>query len=92
MIVARFEKLPGHGKISRGEYAIQERNLMRDLDPSLPFEPSFLPGGQVDMSIIFKWQDDTLTASCPSCRARSGGAASDSIKWFVSNSSRHENY
>jgi hypothetical protein len=92
VIVARLEKLPGHGKISRGEYSIQERNLMRDLDPSLPFESSFLPGRQVDMSIIFKWQDDALTTSCPSCRTESSGAASDSIKWFVSDSFRQENY
>jgi hypothetical protein len=90
VLVARFNKLPGHGKIIRGEYAIQEKSLRRDIDPSLPFESSFLPGGHVDISITFKWQDDLLNTSCPSCRTRSSESSSDAIKWLVSKLPRED--
>ncbi|KAH6721849.1 hypothetical protein BKA61DRAFT_164201 [Leptodontidium sp. MPI-SDFR-AT-0119] len=68
VLIARFNHLPGHRKIARREYAIQEASRKLDIDRSQPYESAFLPGCSLDMSMCFKTFDDNKENSCPSCR------------------------
>ncbi|PVH79678.1 hypothetical protein DL98DRAFT_214990 [Cadophora sp. DSE1049] len=80
VLVARFNQLPGQGKITRREYAIQETTLKLEIDRSQSFESSFLPGRKLDMSMIFKAFDGRNENSCPSCRTTSHVNSDSEIK------------
>lgn len=67
VLMARFKNIPGERKVMRGEYALQDRGSLRDIEKSQTFEASFLPGRRVDMSMIFK-QSHSLLRVCPGCR------------------------
>jgi hypothetical protein len=66
VLTARFKNIPRERKVMQGEYALQDRGSLRDIQKSQAFEASFLPGRKVDMSMIFK-QIHTLVRSCPGC-------------------------
>ncbi|MAD87603.1 MAG: hypothetical protein CL912_31985 [Deltaproteobacteria bacterium] len=82
VLIARFDRLPGHGKIVRREYAIQETHLKLEIDRSLSFESSFLPGRQLDMSMIFKASGDWSKNTCPGCHTASYVTSDSGIKWY----------
>lgn len=83
VLVARFNRLPGQGKITRREYAITEANLKFDIDRTQSFESSFIPGRRLDMSMVFKGHDELMGTSCPSCRQKSSEASSIQVKWYA---------
>ncbi|CZR66941.1 uncharacterized protein PAC_16841 [Phialocephala subalpina] len=58
----------GSQKIDRGEFAIQDTSLKRDIDLSGPWEACFRPGQRVDMSMIFTSKKKTMSQSCPVCQ------------------------
>jgi hypothetical protein len=66
VLTARFKNIPGERKVMQGEYALQDRGSLRDIEKSQAFEACFLPGRKVDMSMIFK-RHHTLLRSCPGC-------------------------
>jgi hypothetical protein len=67
VLMARFRNIPGERKVMQGEYALQDRGSLRDIEKSQVFESSFLPGRKVDMSMIFE-QKHTIVKSCPGCQ------------------------
>lgn len=56
----------GSQKIERGEFAIQDTCLKRDIDLTGPWEGCFRPGQRVDMSMVFTSKKPSQ--SCPACR------------------------
>jgi len=84
VLAARFIDLPGEGKVARGEYAIHEPNLVRDLERSQPFAACFMPGNRLDMMMVFRAENDsTPKNSCPGCKTVSEEGSSSSMQWFV---------
>src|SRR5436190_21624377 len=45
----RFRDLPGHRKVKRKEFVLQERATSREIDRSYPWQASFLPGQRIDI-------------------------------------------
>ena len=84
VLAARFIDLPGEGKIARGEYAIQEPNLERDLERTQPFTACFMPGRRLDMMMVFRNENDSNQSnSCPGCKTDSEEGSSSTTQWFV---------
>jgi hypothetical protein len=81
VLAARFIDLPGEGKIARGEYAIHEASLERDIERSQPFAACFLPGRRLDMMMVFKDKPDLRSDSCPSCKAASNEDSFKTVQW-----------
>ena len=44
ILQVRFRQLPGHRKIKQKEYALQANVSSKDVDSSIAFNRSFLPG------------------------------------------------
>lgn len=80
ILLKRFEKLPGHKKVSRGEYAIEESLSGTDVNRSRDWNLCFRPGQKVDMSIFFH---DTAAPgnSCPRCGTLSGVSTEVRTQW-----------
>jgi hypothetical protein len=80
ILAKKFEKHPGHGKIQRREFAIEDdatgRELTRDIDWSLCFRP----GQKVDMSITFP-ELDASTNHCPRCGTNSAASSEIRTQW-----------
>ena len=53
ILLKRFEKHPGHHKILKGEFAIEEGTGGRDVSRENEFAVCFHPGQKIDMSMIF---------------------------------------
>ena len=86
VLEARFIGLPGEGKVIRGEYAIHEPILNRDLQHTQPFSACFLPGSRLDMMMVFTNVNelgDTHKNSCPRCKADCREEASSTAEWYV---------
>ncbi|KAL8798929.1 MAG: hypothetical protein Q9182_006276 [Xanthomendoza sp. 2 TL-2023] len=52
--------------IMNGDFAIHDSRTQRDIDLNRPWEECFIPGQQVDMSMIFERRDPGSTL-CPRC-------------------------
>lgn len=83
VLAARFRNIPGgERKIKHKEYALQDRKSLKDLDRDVSFESCFMPGGNVDMAMIFQggqsWRN-----SCPSCGKGSEHRQSVAVIWYV---------
>lgn len=83
VLATRFEGLPGHNKIERREFVIQERATNREISGNEPWEIAFRPGGSVLMSLVF--QRDARTAEsqshCPYCGNISESGTADDVHW-----------
>jgi hypothetical protein len=79
VIAARFMNAPGERKIRKKEYAIQDRLSQQELERSRPFVACFLPGRQVDMSMVFKQTNAGTT--CPGCGKECIQGSSNAITW-----------
>lgn len=83
VLVTRFEGLPGHNKIERREFVLQERATGREISGNDPWEIAFRPGASVLMSLVF--QRDVKTAEarshCPYCGNISEGMNTDDVHW-----------
>jgi hypothetical protein len=83
-LAARFIDLPAEEKVARGEYAIHEPNLVRDLERTQPFAACFMPGHHLDMMMVFRDENDsTPKNSCPGCKTASKEGSSSSTQWSV---------
>jgi hypothetical protein len=83
VLVARFRNIPGgERKIKHNEYALQDRKSLKDLERDLPFEACFMPGGKVDMAMIFQGSQ-SWGNSCPSCGKGSEHRQSVAVIWYV---------
>jgi hypothetical protein len=83
VLTARFRNIAGERKVKQGEYALQDRLSMRDIERSQPFEANFLPGRKIDMSIIFSRRQPTGN-SCPGCKMESKSNGATATTWYVS--------
>lgn len=83
VVATRFEGLPGHHKIERREFVIQERATSREITGNEPWEIAFRPGASVLMSLVF--QRDVKTAEtkshCPYCGNISETENADDVHW-----------
>jgi hypothetical protein len=80
VLEARFKDVPGEGKISHKEYALQDRTSQQDVERTAPFEASFLPDRRIDMTVVFK-QQHAFRESCPSCLKESCQDFSKGCTW-----------
>lgn len=64
----RFRYVPGLKKVRNIEYAIHESSSKRKLDLTAPWDSIFLPGRKVNMSMVFR-RPQTSMSSCPGCQA-----------------------
>jgi len=82
-LAARFRNIPGgERKIKYKEYALQDHKSLKDLERDVPFEACFLPGGKVDMAMIFQG-GQAWGNSCPSCGKVSKQGQSVAVIWYV---------
>jgi hypothetical protein len=81
MILAkRFEKHPGHVKIQRREFAIEEGSSGEELNRRVDWSICFRPGQKVDMSVVFQ-EGSGDQNQCPRCRKRSQLSSEVRIQW-----------
>lgn len=88
VLATRFEGLPGHDKIERREFVLQERATSREISGKEPWEIAFRPGASVCMSLVFQ-QDVEITESsshCPNCGDISEKTTADDVHWRVNSS------
>jgi hypothetical protein len=62
----RFRHVPGLKKVQNIQYAIHESRSKRKIDLTAPWESVFLPGRKVNMSMVFR-RPQTSMSSCPAC-------------------------
>jgi predicted RNA-binding Zn-ribbon protein involved in translation (DUF1610 family) len=80
MIIAkRFEKHPGHGKIQRGEFAIEEDSTGTELSRMTELTMCLSPGQKIDMSVIFN--ETSASNHCPRCGAKSEASSKTRNQW-----------
>jgi hypothetical protein len=84
VLAVRFRNIPGERKIREKEYALQDRGSLCDLERTTSFEACFIPGGHVDMAMIFQSMQGRGN-SCPGCGKESDGMQSAAIIWYVIN-------
>lgn len=70
MLEDQFRNVQGYKMVQDKEYVIQDPSTRRDIDQSLPWETSVLPGQKVVMSMLFK-EESSSTTSCPKCQTSS---------------------
>jgi hypothetical protein len=80
VLTARFRNIAGERKVKQGEYALQDRLSMRDIERSQAFEANFLPCRKIDMSIIFCRRQPTGN-SCPGCKMESKSDGATATTW-----------
>lgn len=87
VLAARFEGLPGHNKIERREFVLQERATSREISDKEPWEISFRPGASVLMSLVFQRDVKAAEANshCPYCGSISERQTADDVHWSVVN-------
>lgn len=85
VLAARFEGLPGHNKIERREFVLQERATSREISGKEPWEISFRPGASVLMSLLFQRDVKAAEAKshCPYCGSISERQTADDVHWSV---------
>ncbi len=79
VLEARFLNLPGENKVKSGEYALSDSASGRDLLRSQEFVSAFLPGGRIDMCMLF--QERESDNSCPGCHERNKTGESAGTTW-----------
>jgi hypothetical protein len=80
ILTKRFEKHPGHGKILRREYAIEEGSSGRDLSRTTDWSMCLRPGQKIDMSMVFP-EGESNTNHCPRCRVKSAVSSEARTQW-----------
>ena len=79
----RFRNMQGYTMVQNKEYVIQESSTRREIDRSLPWEASFLPGQNVVMSMLFN-DTTSSTTSCPRCQCSSEKPQNCDTQWSAS--------
>jgi len=80
ILAKRFEKLKGHQKVLRKEYAIEESRSGRELNKMEDWNLCFRPGLKIEMSMIFK--QTKASTSCPGCQTESESAGGSVTEWY----------
>jgi len=80
IITKRFEKHPGHGKVLKGEFAIEEDATGRELSRKSDWSLCFRPGQKVDMSMLFS-ELESNSNECPRCRTKSSTSLETRTQW-----------
>jgi hypothetical protein len=76
----RFEKHPGHNKIQRREYVIEEASTGRALSRTTDLRMCLGPGQKIDMSVVFP--DGAGDSNyCPRCRTKSATSSEIRTQW-----------
>lgn len=83
VLATRFEGLPGHNKIERREFVLQERATRREIDSNQPWEIAFRPGASVLMSLVFQREVKTAESKshCPYCGKTPETETADDVHW-----------
>jgi hypothetical protein len=79
VLAARFLNLPGQKKLGRGEYALQGKEAIEDLERSRLFETCFIPGNDINMCFSFK--ATFPTNACPKCKKETNAAPESTTQW-----------
>jgi hypothetical protein len=79
IIAKRFEKHPGHGKIQRGEFAIEEDSTGMELSRMTELTMCLSPGQKIDMSVIFN--ETSASNGCPRCGPKSEASSEARSRW-----------
>jgi hypothetical protein len=79
VLVKRFEKLKGHQKVLRKEYAIEDSRSGREVSSKKEWSMCFRPGQKVNMAMVFK-QSQAIT-SCPGCKTEADSTGESSTQW-----------
>ncbi|KAE8447549.1 hypothetical protein EG329_010679 [Mollisiaceae sp. DMI_Dod_QoI] len=66
ILLERFENHPGHRKVLKGEFVIEDAVTGRDLNRETKLTMCFRPGQKVNMSMVFSEVDDDANY-CPRC-------------------------
>lgn len=66
LLQARFENMPGLGKVKGLEYSMQDTHSKRILDLSRPWESNMRPGRKFAMSMVSQLTK-AVRSSCPAC-------------------------
>ena len=66
VIEVRFRQCPGHGMITRKEYALRSNTQNKDIERTVDFRRCFFPGQRVEMSMIFEHSVSEVSI-CPGC-------------------------
>jgi hypothetical protein len=81
----RFRHVPGLKKVQNIQYAIHESTSKRKIDLTAPWESVFLPGRKVNMSMVFR-RPQTSMSSCPACLTENeieDSKEGSEIQWYV---------
>jgi hypothetical protein len=80
-----FRNRPGHGKVRRKEYALNDHASGRMIHRSLDWDDAILPGQEIDMSLKFSRMafegENHTQASCPYCQSSSDQPNDKRIRW-----------
>lgn len=76
----QFRNVQGYKMVQNKAYVIQHPSTRRDIDQSLPWETSFLPGQKVVMSMLFT-EEGGSTTSCPRCQTSSEEQQTSDVLW-----------
>jgi hypothetical protein len=68
MLAVCFLGLPGHKKVAKRDYVIQDQKTSKELLRSIPWSGSFLPGQRIIMGLIFRKRlQKAQSVFCPGC-------------------------
>ena len=85
VIEVRFRHVPGLKKVQNIQYVIHDLSSKRKLDLTAPWDSVFLPGRKVNMSMVFR-RPQTSMSSCPGCLTENeidDSNKGSEIKWYV---------
>ena len=83
VLAINFEKFGAASKIRNREFVIEDSLSKKHINLNLDWDLCFLPGQQVEMSMLFE-QQPTSYVTCPSCKTPCDSDGGKEIEWSVS--------
>lgn len=80
ILTKRFEKHPGHAKIRRREFAIEEGSTGTEVSRTKDWNICVYPGKKIDMSVVFP-EGAGESNHCPRCRTKSPASTEARTQW-----------
>lgn len=80
ILAKRFENHPGHGKIRRGKYFLEEEHDGREINRFSDLTTSLHPGQKIDMSVLFGEYSGSSN-NCPRCKTKIAAPACTGVQW-----------
>jgi hypothetical protein len=83
LLQARFENMPGLGKVKGLEYSMQDTHSKRILDLSRPWESNMRPGRKFAMSMVSQLTK-AVRSSCPACSRETSNPNEEGsdVQWY----------